>query len=368
MKSRSDGNSANPRLVSLALCLVLVSAGCGSLGPRMIAGDRFDYSASIGESWKRQMLLNIVKLRYLDPPIFVDVGQIVAGYTLESSINASAQIFADQPNTLDNNLTVGGRATYTDRPTITYTPLTGANYVKSLMTPLKPESVFFMIQSGWPADGVLFAAVASINGLKNQESTYSGTTPPDQDFMRALALMRKIQLAGGVSLRVQEDPQKQQSAILAIRGPDVSEETKADSAELRRLLKLDPNATEFKLVFAGTAANDKEVAVLTRSILHLLSTLAAQVEVPKKDLDEHRAAPGLESVTGETAVVRMIEIHSGKSKPGDAYVAVAYRDRWFWVDDRDLKSKRVFALMMLIFTLADTGGKEQLPLITIPAQ
>ena len=42
---------------------------------------------------------------------------------------------------------------------------------------------------------------------------------------------------------------------------------------------------------------------------------------------------------------------------------VDYRDHWFWIEDRDLKTKRVFA-----FTLADTSDKESLPLITIPAQ
>jgi len=334
----------------------------------MVAGDRFDYSASIGDSWKRQMLLNIVKLRYLDPPIFVDVGQIVAGYTLQTGVSATGQIFADQPSTYDNNLLLGGSATYTDRPTITYTPLTGANYIKSLMIPVKPESVFFMIQSGWPADGVLIATVASINGLKNQESTSTGTKPPDPDFLRVVALIRKIQLSGGVSLRVLESAEKQQSVLLTIRGPDISEETKADAAEVRRLLKLAPDTSEFKLVFGGTAADDHEVAVITRSIIHLLSTMAAQVEVPEQDLVEQRATPGWESVAEDAGVLRLIEIHSEKNKPDDAYVAVPYRDHWFWVDDRDLKSKRAFAFMMLIFTLADTGVKEQLPLVTISAQ
>jgi hypothetical protein len=64
----------------------------------------------------------------------------------------------------------------------------------------------------------------------------------------------------------------------------------------------------------------------------------------------------------------MIQIHCSKEKPGNASVAIHYRENWFWIDDRDLKSKRVFAFMLMLFTLADTGEREALPLITIPAQ
>lgn len=348
------------------LMAILTATGCNSIGPGTVARNRVEYSTSVGDSWKRQALLNIVQLRYLDPPSFVDVGQIVAGYSLEIGVSGDGQMA--ELGAGDRFVRVGGRAVFTDRPTITYTPMTGNKFVKSLMTPLLPDSVFYMIESGWAADAVLFATIRSINGLKNQEATIAGTTAPDPEFLRMLALMRKIQLSGGVALRIQKNPQNQPTTLLAFRHRDVSPETLAASAELRRLLRLDPDATEFKLVFGAMASNDKEVAVLTRSVLHLMQTMAAQVEVPAQHLAEHRTPPGWEALSNSQSDMRMITIHSSPGIPADAFAAVQYRDHWFWIDDRDLKSKRAFALIMMMFTLADTGEKEPLPLITIPAQ
>lgn len=48
--------------------------------------------------------------------------------------------------------------------------------------------------------------------------------------------------------------------------------------------------------------------------------------------------------------MRLIRIHSGKSVSPDAFVAVKYRDSWFWIDDNDLDSKQVFSLIMMLFT------------------
>jgi hypothetical protein len=215
---------------------------------------------------------------------------------------------------------------------------------------------------------VLFAAVRSINGLKNQETAAGGVTPPDPDFLRVLALMRKLQLSGEVGMRVQLDPKQQQTTLLTFRTLDSSPEVQETSRELRRLLKLSPDATEFKLAFGAAASNDKEVAVLTRSLLHLMQTMASQVEVPAADLKEGRVTPGWESMPPGFEANRFIRVHSDTKKPGDAFVAVSYRDHWYWIDDRDLKTKRAFALTMMLFTLADTGEKEPLPLVTIPAQ
>jgi hypothetical protein len=108
--------------------------------------------------------------------------------------------------------------------------------------------------------------------------------------------------------------------------------------------------------------------VLTRSILHLMQTMASQVEVPAEDLAETRAVPGWESAQDQPGATRLVRIQSSKKKPTDTFVTINYRDHWFWIDDRDLRTKRVFAFMMMLFTLADTSDKENLPLITIPAQ
>ncbi len=348
------------RLTALGFLLAAFAGvvGCRPVGPRTIPRDRFEYSYSISESWKRQTLLNIVKLRYADTPIFVDVGQIVAGYSLETEVSAAG--VASPIDRGDTSLGVGGRSRYTDRPTITYTPLTGNDFVKSLVVPLTPESVFFAIESGWPADAVLGATVTSMNGLRNQEATIMGVTPADPDFLRVRALMRKIQLSGAMGLRVIQGPPKQQATILSLRSQGVSQEILDDAAEVRRLLRLNPDARELKLVFGSMPANDQEVALQTRPLLRIMGMMSAQVDVPAEDIAEGRAAPG---VTGGE-----LRIACSPTKPADAFVAVAYRNKWFWIDDRDLRTKRALTFLMLLFTMAETGERQPPPLITVPAQ
>jgi len=357
------------RLAPAVISLVLMSGfGCRSVGPRTIPRDRYDYSGSISDSWKRQTLLNIVKIRYLDPPIFVDVGQIVAGYSLETSGNLGGQLSSSEA-IQGNSLTIGAAARFTDRPTVTYIPLTGDKFLKALITPLSPEAVFSTIESGWPADAILFATLSRLNGLKNQEASAAGFSHADPRFLRALELLGRIQAAGAVGLRAEIDEQRRQTTLVAIQSKDISEQTLADTRELRQLLGLSPDATEFKLVSGSLAANDRELAVKPRSLMHILGIMAAQVEVPAEDVARGRAAPGvLEADQKGAPVLRLARILCSRQKPVDPYVAVEYREHWFWIEDEDLKSKRTFAFMMMLFTLADSGDKQGPPLLTIPTQ
>ncbi len=40
--------------------------GCGSLGPGRVPGDNFNYNEAIAQSSREQMLLNLLRLRYLE--------------------------------------------------------------------------------------------------------------------------------------------------------------------------------------------------------------------------------------------------------------------------------------------------------------
>ena len=65
------------KAIIVSLFLLAGLTGCASIGPANVARDRFDYIAAISDSWKAQMLLNVVKLRYGDAPVFLDVVSVI---------------------------------------------------------------------------------------------------------------------------------------------------------------------------------------------------------------------------------------------------------------------------------------------------
>ena len=52
----------------------------------------------------------------------------------------------------------------------------------------------------------------------------------------------------------------------------------------------------------------------------------------------------------------------------EACVSLSYRDTWFWIADGDLPSKQAFSQLILLFTMADTGPRENPPIVTVPAR
>lgn len=355
------------QMILVALAIV-GQTGCRHIGPSTIVADRLPYNEAIATSWKDQTLLNIVKMRYSDPPFFVDVSQITSGYSSSRSSNSNlsyAAAFAPGFSFGDRlGAMLGLQASFEDRPTISYTPQTSAEFVRNLTTPISPKSVLFLIQSGYDAGTVMDLLVDSINGVNNGSYFAGQWREPDPKFHAFLNMLQQAQLSGNVGMRIDQDKAKSDVVVLFFRDKNIAPELAADINEGKKLLGLKPEQNEFKVVFGATPKADDEIAIMTRSIYRILGNLSFSVDVPPCHLAEGRASDvGGRKNTEAPGFV----IHSSLEKPCDSFAAVCYRGYWFWVDDRDLKAKRYFQFLLAFLAQADTGAKEALPLVTIRA-
>jgi hypothetical protein len=105
--------------LTLFFISTLALSGC-AVGPGTVARDRFDYTAAISDSWKQQMLFNMVKIRYDDAPVFLDVASIINQYSVESVVDLRFSWASPIVGSSTNAQSAGAVARYTDRPTITY--------------------------------------------------------------------------------------------------------------------------------------------------------------------------------------------------------------------------------------------------------
>lgn len=357
------------QLKTLIMILLLLAGatGCISIGPTTVARDRFDYNAAISESWKSQMLYNLVKLRYGDAPVFLDVASVINQYGIEGIVGYSGSwarnAQAPWPYTALYNLFGQGR--YAERPTITYSPLSGEKFARSLMTPIPPAAILNLLQGGYPVDLVLRLCVHSINGIRSRFGSGARARQADPEFYQLVEKMRTVQQSGDLGLRVRKIGD--QTATLIVFSKKPGPVVEAARGEVRELLGLDPKAEEFNVVYGSVAMNDKEIALLTRSMLEILLDLSSYIEVPAASAAEQRTfpTPAPEVVNG-TPVPPLIRILSSPKSPDDAFAAVPYRQGWYWIDDKDFASKRLFSFIMFLFTLTESGDKPAAPIITVP--
>jgi hypothetical protein len=341
----------------ISLALLLLLSGCGTIGPSSLERDRFDYSSTIAESWKKMMLLNIVKLRYGDTPIFLEVTSIVNQYIFETELGASAEL--QSGNVFGDGLFIGGKGKYADRPTITYTPLTGKKFSKSLLTPIPPHALFSLIQSGWSAEFVFSMCLSAINDLSN---TSRLTHSAGERFNQLLNTLTYIQQAGGLGARLVE--QGNGKSIVFFRR-NLNKEFDQQVISVLELLGLNPEKRNFSLTYGSSAANDTEIAMLTRSMLDITLELAQYVEIPENHIKENRASKGRDATSIDETRSRII-VGSSKDKPEDAFLAIEYHDYWFYIKDTDFHSKRMFSFLLFLFTLAESGSQGIAPVLTLP--
>ena len=135
-----------------------------------------------------------------------------------------------------------------------------------------------------------------------------------------------------------------------------------------RLLGLRPDLRELKIEYGAYSGRNDEIDMKTRSMLEIMLEFAAAVQVPDSDISGGKAAPG--AVSSQTQAPwggPPVRVLVSDTAPKDAFVAVPYGGRWYWIADNDIQSKTTFGILMLLFSIADTGVKGAAPVVTIPA-
>ena len=353
----------------LLLTAATAITACNSFGPDALRGTHPLYNDAIVGSMNDQFIQNVVRLHYRDPVFFLDVASVTATMKLDMSgglDQASSQLNGG-PNILKYSL--GGA--YTTQPTISYSPLQGERFVKSVLSPISIEAVFALNSSGWTAQRVLGLCVERINEIDNASSA-SGPTPqlaPEYglQFRRLLQLVEEVSNQQLIVPRI--DPKTKETQLEIKSSLKFHEQIR----EIKELLRLDQNLEIYHVNSDFLKSSPDTISIRTRSLMSIFFYLSHHVDTPQS----HKEA-GLVTVTrnkdgsefdwGTTAAGRVFHIRQSEYEPSLAFVAIPYRGSWFYLADNDLESKSTFMLLMQLFRLQAGATKSTGPTLTIPVR
>ena len=361
-------------IVGAALLVVLGLTGCATkMGSRAIRPDRANYNQSIADSGNEQVLLNLVRCRYRDRPAFLELQSVVSQRSLSGTLSGGGTIGVDGTH---NEGFLGASVGYEEKPTVTYTPLQGEDFARRILTPLSPETIILLSNSGWSIERLFLVCVSRLNGVENAPSA-AGPTPDDppvfEEFQKIAATLRQMQRTGVLTLQVFQTPGQSQPQIDVLL--DVPTEKEAGSNQelvrIRERLNLKPGKHHLKLTAALSPTQENEIALNPRSLMGVFFYLSQAVEPPV----EHEER-GLVTVTHDAEGNRfdwsrvtgsVMKVKSQKSKPDNAFVSVQHRGYWFYIEDKDLNSKTTFLLLNFLLSLKSGGDAGKAPVLTLPA-
>jgi hypothetical protein len=390
--------SSCPRPVA-ALALVgaaFLASGC-SIGPRYIETSRTRYNQAVQVTAAEEMLLNVVRTRYADPPEFLALSGITSQFDAEAGAGLGTEFGLGDAR-------VSGNLRVADRPTVTYSPLQDENFTRRFLTPVGVESIALFARNGRELDRVLRLAVQSVNGVENAPHRGGPGADPGP-FLWVAAALGDLARQRQVGFAYQEKDEEVSDALdpAAIRPQDVvsaaekgfrfrrsgpgpvvlirktrevvlrlAPEAAGSPAmvEVGRALNLRPGRPVYPLVAGGqlAAAADpagrEEIVVTTRSVEQVLHFVGEGVEVPP----DHRGTGCAPAGGAPGGAADLLRVRVSKCRPPHPAVAVRYRGHWYYIDDADRESKETFELLLELYNLEIRGGgAANIPVLTLSA-
>ena len=186
----------------LGVVLAATLAACNSFGPDTVRYQQADYASALADAGKRQTLLNVLKLRYGDVPAFVSVSQILAGYSAQGTFSVGTELLSGNSLRLSDDANVGVGGTFTNSPTVTYTPVTGRDFARTFLAPLQPADLFGLMLAGIQPDLVLGLGLHSIGGFDNERVAPGLHHAAAPGFAEVLRLLLELQRSGRLTVRL----------------------------------------------------------------------------------------------------------------------------------------------------------------------
>jgi hypothetical protein len=402
---------------AIGVALGLVGAS-GCFGPTAVRYTRMRYNEVVRDTNDQQLLLNIVRLRYADSPIFIDLPNI----TSQFEIQGTGGYLGGYGNQYKGPTSLGsGLMSLRDTPTLSYHPREGREIAKALLTPITGE-LFIVVNAGADVEQLLFLAMNDINDVNNaaRATTLTPTVPDHNvEFMRGVRLLADLRARDATELAFATDEETEGASEPiskgSVLGKDLLSAAKdgyvyraagdgqvrlikrdkelvlkihagyvdsPEMAEVARIFHLTPGRDMYKLkseladvtnltkVRLPTALGNDTLYMNLRSILQVMTFLSKGVCLP----DEHVArgiAPSTPRPDGlpfdwTEVTAGHFAVRCQKHRPKDAEVAVPYRGYWFYIADNDVASRASLAILEVLFALQESDGKSAGPLLTLP--
>ena len=398
-------------VVSILVGPILAFAG-GCFGPTTVRQTRDRYNEAIRQTNNEELLLNLVRLRYNEHPSFLPV----TGLNAQFSLSAGAQYRGGpERGGLDNF--GDGTLGYSDRPTLTFGPQRPPELTRALLNQVSLETLYLFTRQAGDTERILRLFVRRMNGIENATSG-GGPVPRDPPEFGEFRMVSELfgQLEGlGIGILATEQhcsDLAETTTVANVEARDLVEIKKAgygvrqipgssgyqltqtkpvrvlaiqpqavgspEILELDRRLGLIPGLPSYPVVeapegqFLRTIEDEPrdKITFTTRSILEVMYLLSKTVAVPEEHCRKGvvRFTRNLDGSPFDWGQVSgdLFRVCVSKHRPDSAFVAVKYRDYWYFIRDNDLSSKTTINVFNELLRLQKIGAVEGQPLLSLP--
>jgi len=175
-------------------------SGC-TVGPKLYKSSFTQYNEAVRQTLDEQMLANLVRMRYLESPMFLQVSSLNASF----SVGANADLSGTFPSGGSTSVGAGLGGSYSESPTISFSMPESREYYGRLLAPLSAKQVTSLVLGGFDTELVLRTAVRGINGLKNRNADFEDPSKDSEAharFREMLGLITKLRSEGLMDLEL----------------------------------------------------------------------------------------------------------------------------------------------------------------------